>query len=251
MTAKRLIVNADDFGRTPGVNRGIVEAHARGIVTSATLMVNAPAAADAAILAKQHPQLGVGLHVALTGGAPTLAPDQLRTLVDARGQLPQKPDGLAKADPHEILAEARAQLRRFRELTGALPTHFDSHHHSHKLPAVLEALITLAWETGLPVRNAGPEVKAALDRETIRTTDHFIEAFFDEGATLESLIEMLGELLPGTTELMCHPAVVDDALRSGSSYAEPRGRELEVLTHPGVRATLQSTGARLIAFATL
>ena len=252
MTApKRLIVNADDFGRTPGVNRGIVEAHTRGIVTSATLMVNAPAAADAARLAKQHPALGVGLHLALSGGAPTLPPEQVRTLVDARGQLRAKPDGLVQADPRELLAEGRAQLRRFRELMGAPPTHFDSHHHSHRLPAVLEALVTLSWETGLPVRNAGPEVKAALDRDGVRTTDHFIGDFYDARATLETLVELLGELLPGTTELMCHPAIVDDGLRAGSSYAEPRGRELEILVHPGVRATLQATGIRLIGFTAL
>jgi predicted glycoside hydrolase/deacetylase ChbG (UPF0249 family) len=248
---KRLIVNADDFGRTPGVNRGVIEAHARGVVTSATLMVNAPAAAEAAQLARAHPQLGVGLHLSLTGGASTLPPDQVRSLVDANGHLPPKLDGLAKAEAREILAEARAQLRRFRELTGGLPTHLDSHHHAHRLPTVLEALVTLSWETGLPVRNAGREVKAALTREGIPTTDHFIEDFHGSRATLENLVEILGRLEPGATELMCHPAVVDEALRAGSSYAEVRARELEVLTHPNVRATLQATGVRLVNYAAL
>jgi len=251
VTPKRLIVNADDFGRTPGVNRGIVEAHTRGIVTSTTLMVNAPAAADAAALAKQHPELGVGLHLALTGGTATLPAEQLRTLMDGSGRLPARPEGLAQADPREILAEARAQLRRFCELTGAQPTHFDSHHHAHKLGGILEALVTLSWETGLPVRNAGPEVKAALDRESVPTCDHFIDLFYDQNATVESLVRILGELLPGTTELMCHPAVVDEALRAGSGYAEQRGRELQALTHTDVRATLQATGTRLISFAAL
>jgi predicted glycoside hydrolase/deacetylase ChbG (UPF0249 family) len=249
--SKRLIVNADDFGRTPGVNRGIVEAHARGIVTSTTLMVNAPAAADAARLAKQHPELGVGLHLALTGGAPTLPPEQLSTLVDGRGRLPARPQGLAHAAPREILAEARAQLRRFHELMGAPPTHFDSHHHAHRLPSVLEALVTLSWETGLPVRNAGPEVKAVLDRERIATPDHFVDVFHDANATPEALVGILAELLPGTSELMCHPALVDDALRAGSSYAEPRGRELEALSHPEARATLHGSGVRLIDFSAL
>jgi predicted glycoside hydrolase/deacetylase ChbG (UPF0249 family) len=248
---KRLIVNADDFGRTPGVNRGVLEAHLRGVVSSATLLVTSPAAPEAGRLAKQHPQLGVGLHLALTASSPTLPPDQVRSLVDAQGRLPGKPEGLAGADPHELLAEARAQLRRFRELTGVLPTHFDSHHHAHRLPTVLEALVTLSWETGLPIRNAGPEVKAALTREIIPTTDHFIEAFFDAGATLENLIELLSGLEEGTTELMCHPAVVDVELRESSSYAEPRGRELEVLTHPNARATLQAAGIRLVSFAAL
>ena len=249
-SGKHLIVNADDFGRTPGINRGVLEAHTHGIVTSATLMVNYPAAAEAAALAKDHAALGVGLHVQLTGGGtPSSPPEQVRSLLDGSGRFHAKPDALAGADPRELLAEARAQLRRFRELTGRRPTHFDSHHHAHKLPAVLEALVTLAWETGLPVRGASAEVRARLRSEGLPTTDHFIEDFYARGATLEGLIAVLVRLEPGTTELMCHPAVVDDELRATSGYAEPRARELEVLLHQGVRQALQAAGVRLVTFA--
>jgi len=249
---KRLIVNADDFGRTAGINRGVVAAHEKGIVTSATLMVNYAPAAEAAALAKRSPGLGVGLHVALTGGPPTLPPEQLPSLVDFQGRLPHKPDGLAEADPAEVLAEARAQLRRFRELMGRDPTHMDSHHHSHReSSAVLDALCTLAWETGLPVRNNSPAVAERLRHEGIRTTDHFVEEFYDKGATLEEAVRILGGLQPGTTELMCHPAVVDEELRGTSGYAEPRTRELEVLTHREVRQALQAAGITLATFAGL
>ena len=249
---KRLIVNADDFGRTPGINRGVVEAHERGVVTSATMMVNYAPAAEAAELARKNPSLGIGLHVALTGGPPALPPAQIPSLVDFQGRLPPKPDGLGDAKPEEVLAEARAQLRRFRELMGRDPTHMDSHHHSHReSSAVLDALCTLAWETGIPVRNASPTVGDRLRREGIRTTDHFVEEFYDKGATLEAVVRILGELKPGTTELMCHPAVVDAELRDTSGYAEPRTRELEVLTNHEVRQVLQAAGIQLMNFASL
>ena len=121
---KRLIVNADDLGRTRGINRGILEAHLDGIVTSATLMVNYATAREAVSRCREAPGLGLGLHVALTGGAPRLPRERVPSLVDPRGQLPAKPEGLAGSDPHEVQAEVWAQLERFREIAGRFPTHF-------------------------------------------------------------------------------------------------------------------------------
>ena len=206
---------------------------------------------EAAAVAKARPSLGVGLHVALTGGSPVLAPAQIPSLVDESGRLPAKPDGLERAHPRELLAEARAQLKRFRELLGRLPTHFDCHHHSHGQPAVLDALVTLSWETGRPVRSPSRPVRERLRQETIPTNDQFIDAFFDQGATLENLIALLGRIGEGTTELMCHPAVVDDELRASSGYTEPRTRELAALTHPDARATLQALGIQLASYEAL
>jgi predicted glycoside hydrolase/deacetylase ChbG (UPF0249 family) len=249
---KRLIVNADDLGRTPGINRGIVEAHRRGIVTSATLMVAYPGAAEAARLAVENPGLGVGLHLAFTGGPSVLPASQIPGL--ARGGeegLPASVESLAGADAGDILAEARAQLRRFRELLGRRPTHLDSHHHAHRFPVVLEALATLAWETGLPVRSLTAEMRARFARERIPTPDRFVESFFGEGATLERLLRLLAGLDLETAELMCHPAMVDDELRSSSGYAEPRARELEVLTHQEARHAIQAAGIRMIHYGEL
>jgi predicted glycoside hydrolase/deacetylase ChbG (UPF0249 family) len=252
MTAtKRLIVNADDFGRTPGINQGVVEAHRRGIVTSATLMVAHPGALEAARIAAECPRLGIGLHLSLTGGPPVLPPGQIPSLVDASGQLPEKPEGLAKASAPDILVESRAQLKRFREILSRPPTHFDVHHHAHRVPAVLEALLTLAWETGLPVRCVSLEMKTRLKREGIPTTDRFIDSFFDAGTRLEGLLRIFGDLELGSTELMCHPAVVDDELRAQSTYADPRARELQILTDPEARQVLQAAGIRLIHFGEL
>ncbi len=248
---KLLIVNADDLGRTPGINAGIFEAHERGLVTSATLIVAYPTAEAAARRLADHPALGVGLHVQLTGGRPLLPPASVSSLVDEAGRLPRWPDGLHGAEPTEILAEVRAQLDRFRLLTGREPTHLDSHHHSHRVPAVTGALVSIAREVGLPVRNAGPEVEERLKRAGVPANDAFVESFFGDGATLENLLAILGRLEPGVTELMCHPAHVDDELRQGSTYVDAREAELAALTSPEARERLQAEGIRLVSFEAL
>ncbi len=251
MSTKRLIVNAEDFGRTRGINAGIVEAHRRGLVTSTTLMVNYPAAAAVPALSAANPRLGIGLHVQLSGGPPQLPAERLPGLVGKNGLLPPTRDGLSEADPAEVLAEAWAQLARFRGLMGRDPTHFDSHHHSHRVPSVFAAVVALAKETGRPVRLADPPMAELLRREGIRTSDRFEEGFFDEAATLETLLAVLVALPAGTTELMCHPAVVDEELRTTSSYAVPRGRELEVLTSEAAGVAAHEAGIALISYAEL
>ncbi len=245
---RRLIVNADDLGRTPGINEGVAEAHRRGIVTSATVMVNYPAAREVARMARENPALGLGLHVQLTGGPSALPAGRLRSVVDASGHLPAKPEALRDPDPAEVLSEVRAQLARFQEIVGRLPTHYDSHHHSHRTPAVFEALVELGRETGRPVRCASPEMVETLRARGVKTTDAFREDFFDEDATLEKLAAIVGELAPGATELMCHPAVVDEELRRSSGYAEPRRRELAVLTSAAAREAVRAAGVELVHF---
>lgn len=244
----RLIVNADDLGRTRGINRGIFEAHQRGIVTSATLMVNYEAAGEVAAMHAKTPQLGIGLHLALTGGRPTLPASELPSLVDGAGWLPAKPDGLSAIDPAEVSAEARAQLARFRQLMGGDPTHFDSHHHAHRHPAVCAALIELARECQRPVRASTAAVRSTLDAAGVSTTDAFVDDFFDSRATGAVLFEILGALERGTTELMCHPAMVDEELRSGSSYVDARERELAVLTDPRIEAEIERLEIELVNF---
>ncbi len=248
---KRLIVNADDFGRTHGINRGVVEAHRRGILTSATLMVAHPAAAEAASLAAEAPGLGVGLHLAFTGGPPVLPASQLASLVGQSGELPARVDALSAADPREVLDEARAQLKRFRDLVGRQPTHLDSHHHAHRFPAVLEALVTLAWETGLPVRSATAEMRARFARERIPTTARLVESFYRDGATLEGLLRVLGSLDVETTELMCHPAMADEAPGQDGDREGPGSREVAILTHQEARHAIQAAGIRLIHYGDL
>lgn len=248
---KRLIVNADDFGRSEGINHGIVEAHRSGIVTSATLMVAYPKAAEAARLALGCPRLGVGLHLALTGGTPVLPPARVPSLVDGQGRLPRKPEGLFAAAPADVMAEARAQLGRFEDLVGRPPTHVDSHHHAHRLPVVLEALAELAGAAGLPVRRASPAVAERLARARIPTSDFFDESFYGDGATLDGLLAVLDGLADGVTELMCHPARPDEELAAASGYARERERELAVLTSEPARRAIEERGVALIRFSDL
>lgn len=242
---RRLIVNADDLGRTRGINAGIFESHRDGILTSATLMVSCPAAREAAEELEQVPRLGVGLHLVMAGGTPVLPPAEIPSLVDATGRFPTRPEGVREAAPAAVLAEARAQLALFQELTGRLPTHFDSHYHSHRIPVVCDALIELALETGRPVRCAGPEVRERLVEAGVATTDAFVEDFYDHGATFEGMLEILRGLGPGVTEVMCHPGRVDAALRADSGYVEAREREIEILTDPRVRAEIDNLDIQL------
>ncbi len=214
-------------------------------------MVAYPAAAGAAAEMAAHPDLGVGLHVALTGGPPVLPAERLPSLVDADGRLPRRPEGLGGADPAEVMAEVRAQFDRFRRLTGRLPTHLDGHHHSHRVPAVLDAVLAVAGEHGLPVRDAGAGMRPRLEAAGIATTDRFVDRFYGDEVRLEVLLEIVAGLAPGTTEVMCHPGRVDEDLAAGSTYTVDREREIELLTHPQVLAAVRRQGIRLAHFGAL
>lgn len=245
-----LVVNADDLGRTIGINEGIFTAHRHGLVSSATLMVGFPAARDAARALADHPALGVGLHVTLTGAEPTLPAAAVPSLVDGAGRLARKPELIDAPDPDELLAEIRHQLEIFVSLVGRLPTHLDSHHHSHRHPAVLDALTLVAREHRLPLRRSSEAIAARLAGEGLATTDRFVERFFDSAATLPVLHEILRDAAAagGTTEVMCHPGHPDDALRRESGYAEAREREIAVLCDPSARALADELALRRLRF---
>jgi predicted glycoside hydrolase/deacetylase ChbG (UPF0249 family) len=248
---KRLIVNADDLGRTHGINTGVFEAHRLGIVTSATAMVNYLAIREAAAMSRENPKLGIGLHVALTGGTTALPPDSVPSLVDKAGAQPPKPEGLVGALVKEIAAEVDEQFRKFVEIFGRKPTHLDSHHHSHRRPDVFEVVTSLARREGIPVRNAGGLMGEALLKLGVRRNDAFEEGFFDQGVSVANLVGIIEGLPEGSTELMCHPAHEDKELAASSSYAAVRVRELAALCDPAVRSALERTSVRLITFSDL
>lgn len=248
---KRLIVNADDLGRTHGINTGVFEAHRLGIVTSATAMVNYESVREAAALSAENPRLGIGLHVALSGGRTALPPASVPSLVDVRGAQPPKPEGLEGAKASEIVAEVEAQFSRFIEVFGRRPTHLDSHHHSHRRADVFEAVCALALREGLPVRNAGGAMGGVLRSLSVRTNDAFEEGFFDRGVSVSNLVSIIERLPAGSTELMCHPAHPDAELAASSSYAAGRVLELRALCDPAVKAAVERADIRLITFAEL
>jgi predicted glycoside hydrolase/deacetylase ChbG (UPF0249 family) len=238
---RRLIVNADEFGASATVNHGVIEAHRRGILTSATLLVTGAAAAEAAALARGDDTLGIGLEVALTGGPPVSLPVDLAGLVDARGRLPYDVGGLSTARAEDVLEETRAQHRRFRELVGRWPTHLSTHRHAHVQRPVFEALVTFAWETGLPVRGFSPAMRSRLRHEGVPTTDEFVDGARGGGVAVAWLLKTLGELGPGTTELSC-------CLASGGCPGGPGDGELAALTDERVRGAVRDLGIRLARF---
>lgn len=249
MSARRLIVNADDLGRSAAINDGIFEAHRRGIVTSATLMVTWDAAEDAAHRLAQHPALGVGLHVTLTDSVPISPVPQVSSLLIAGGsRFPRTPEEMVAPSPVEVAVEVRAQVARFQALVGRPPSHLDSHHHSHRHPEVLEGLLAVALEDGLPVRRASEAVAARASALGVAVTDAFEARFYDEGVGVDRLLGYLDGVRPGVTELMCHPGRVDEALRSTSRYADQREAELTVLCDPGIARGLAKRSIELVHF---
>lgn len=253
----RLIVNADDFGYAPGVTRGIAQAHREGVVTATTLMANAPDSAAAGELARRMPSLDVGAHVVFTYGRALTPADQIRSLVDEHGAFPRVTELLRSGQPRaeDALVEARAQYARARALIGREPTHLDTHHWVHDMPALEDAMLALAKETGAALRAHDGRQRSRFRDAGVRATDRFVREFQHAGAigvdSLVALLEYLAEEEGGTVELMCHPGEPDAELLEGSSYAAERGTELRTLTDPTVRAAIERLGIELVTFAAL
>ncbi|MBS1868265.1 MAG: ChbG/HpnK family deacetylase [Actinobacteria bacterium] len=226
---RRLIVNADDFGLSAGVNRGIAQAHEQGILTSASLMVRAGHAAEAAAYAQAHPELSVGLHVDLgewhyTGEHWVAAYEVVDT-----------------ADDAEVGAEVAAQVERFCALTGRAPTHLDAHQHAHRSEPAKSIVLAFGRRFGVPVRSFTPGLR-------------YEGGFYGqsgkgepwpEGIAVGALCELLRALPPGASELGCHPGIDDD---SGSSYCAERTVETATLCDPRVRAVVAEEGIALRSY---
>lgn len=216
-----LVVNADDFGACSGVNLGIVDAHERGIVTSASLMVGMPGSEEAAGLARERPTLSVGLHACLQ---------------DERSE-----QGADLPDPGAIRAALEAQLMRFRELVGRWPTHLDSHHHLHMRPLLLPQFRELARRCGIPLRDCSGV------RYCSRFYGRWAGKSHPEQVSVAGLIRFLGtDVGAGITELSCHPSRPDPALIS--SYAMERELELRTLCDGRVRRFLERLDITLVGF---
>ncbi len=251
MTAARtLIVNADDFGMTSGVSRGILEAHRSGILTSTTVLVNRPI--DPALVAELAASgLGVGLHLNLTFGAPISNPKRVPSLVDAAGRFVRDPAGVAaRAAKDEARIELGNQIDAFRRLVGRFPTHLDSHHHVACHEPILEVMLDFAEAIKAPVRSQDETVRTAARRRRLRTPDHFVgDAGVEAYWSADRLLDRLRTLSGGVTEFMTHPGYFDDDL-AGSRYARQREVELAGLTDRRARELIGREGIRLAHFGT-
>jgi predicted glycoside hydrolase/deacetylase ChbG (UPF0249 family) len=267
---KQLIVNADDYGRSPEISRGIRDAHLHGIVTSTTCMMNIPTTADDIAIARQEtPNLGMGVHLVLTMGKPILPREKVPTIVDDNGNN-RKYDPFIENIPNlsmeEVKAEWRAQIEAFIQAAGKKPTHLDSHHHSSFFSAMLfRTMLELAQEYGCPIRY--PLSPANKDEREFSETakyaadllqefhprrpDAFFVNFYDETATKEQLLNILNMVGEGTSEIMCHPGHVDEAFAKESVYNFQRERELQILTDPSIKHAIEEREIKLITFAKL
>lgn len=242
---KRLIVNADDLGYAAGIDAGILRAHREGIVTSATLMTNAPGAVRAALLVRGAPRLDVGVHLVLTYGRPLSDPATIPSLVDPAGAFMRPRDvvGTGRARTEDALREYRAQYARGRELLGRDPSHVDTHHWVEEDPAIFDAFVGLARETGAAVRSITPALRERVRAAGVRTTDRYRRDFQHWGhIDVASLLGVLASLDDGVTELGCHPAEPDPELEAISSYARERTVELASLVDPNVRKKVEELG---------
>jgi hopanoid biosynthesis associated protein HpnK len=276
---RQLIVNADDFGISRGVNRGIVEAYRSGVVTSTSLMANLPAAEDALTRAATCHDLGLGLHLTLTAGAPLSPPEQVPTLVDADGcfhvlgtLLGRLSLGQVRTDDlrRELTAQVAWALRH-----GVQPDHLDSHHHVHVHPRVAPIVVELAREhriswvrcpveggpsptlVRIPPKDAARTVaistfglmtRLLVRRAGLQTTRHFRGIGLGTGFEEQKLLAALDALPPGLTELMTHPGHPDAELARLTVFSEGRDRELAALTAPAVRDRIRCQRIRLTGF---
>jgi chitin disaccharide deacetylase len=277
---KRLVVNADDYGLTPGTSTGIRQAHLHGIVTSTTAMMNRPDVEPALEEALETcPRLGLGVHLVLTAGKPLLPAENIPDLVDGNGnfrQLNALVSGLPALDLTQVEAEWTAQIAKFRAVTGQNPDHLDAHHHvAYFTPELFSLFTKLANQLGCAIRkpfdgsteDATVYLPPALqplatqgylripDKQIPRTTDRFIGNFYGEGASLDHLLATLQHIAQAqdaeTYELMCHPALPDEALKKISDYNEKRGEELGMLTAKQVKNALTEAKIELISFGQL
>lgn len=281
----RLIVNADDFGLTEGVNRGIVKAHRSGIVSSSTLMANASALDDAIPLAASSAGLSLGCHVVLVDGEPLLDSRQVSTLLNRKGD-GRFEEGIARfatralrgqIDPEQIEAEVTAQIRKL-QAAGVQVSHLDTHKHTHVFPQVLRPILRAAKACGVrAIRNPFGRVAfsqianrpnlwkrygqvrilnawAAAFVKTVaevgmRTPDGSL-GIVATGSMDDRMFRLILENLPeGTWELVCHPGYNDVALqRIRTRLRDSREVELRWLTSSIARKCLMQAGVELISY---
>jgi chitin disaccharide deacetylase len=282
---RRLIVNADDFGFTSGVNRAIVEAHSHGIVTSSTLMANGPAFTEAVKLVKRNPRLGVGCHVVLIDGEPLLDREKIPSLTHSRRFRDSLKSFAARAlsrriDEEEIFAEVAAQIRKL-QASAISVSHVDTHKHTHLFPRILRPVLRAARECGVrAVRNPfGPRLpmrssqlmrrpslwtryaqlrilggfannfRSTVAHEGFVTTDGTL-GIEVTGTLDETLFHAIAESIPeGTWEFACHPGYNDADLQNANTrLRESRETELRVLTLPAAHEILEQKGIQLISY---
>lgn len=283
---KELIINADDFGYTHGVNEGIIRAHRDGILTSATLMANGVAFDDAVERAKVNPGLGVGCHLVLTGGSCVAPREKIPSLADSQGRLPLSLGALVARlslgaiRTQDIETELSAQLEKIRR-AGIELTHVDTHKHTHVHPRVMSAVGRVAQKFGITrvrnpieaardswrtarsehtglvlnmaastaVRSVGSWFQSTARRYGLRSPEHFLGLAITGSVSAAALCRLIDTLPDGRTEIMTHPGVCDAELMSTDTRLNrQRETELDGLLSAEARRLAEANGVRLISY---
>jgi predicted glycoside hydrolase/deacetylase ChbG (UPF0249 family) len=234
---RSLIVNADDFGQSPAINRGIIRAYEKGVVTSASLMVLWPATSEAATYARAHPSLSVGLHV------------DLGEWIYRAGRWEPLYERVSLRDREAVTQEVACQLDLFLHLVGVPPTHLDSHQHVHSQEPVRSVMVETARDLGIPLRGC---------HEDLRTYGGFYGQTAEgqeahQAIAIDQFLLILADLPVGVTELTCHPAEQiseSDRNEPETMYRLERSLELDVLCDPRVQALVAAHGIQLCSFKT-
>ena len=282
---RRLIVNADDFGLTCGVNRAIVQARTQGIVTSATLMANSLAFDEAVQLAKSDASWSIGCHIVLLDGRPLCEPSRVSSLIEPRNGHAFR-DGVAgfavraltgRIDSEQVEAETTEQIRKLQS-NGLAVSHVDTHKHTHMFPAALKGILRAARTCGITaIRNPFEVVAAnfaraqrglwkryaqvktlrglaggfrrAVAKAGLRTPDGTL-GIVATGHLNGNLFQNIADHMPeGTWEFVCHPGYSDADLDGiHTRLRKQREEELVVLTSPEARHALESRGIELISY---
>jgi hopanoid biosynthesis associated protein HpnK len=276
---KQLIVNADDFGYTAGVNRAIVEGHCDSIITSTSLMATGAAFNDAVALAHQTPSLDVGCHLNLVEGVPLSPPAQVPNLVARNGRFYNLVElgirvMLGKVPMAEVEREFTAQVERIVR-AGVRPSHVDTHQHTHMHPKVAGVLARVARRYQIPwvrrlCENCTPPIREGairrrvvamasnlfvsslqrrMDEHGLRTPDAFTGFVLTGRLTANGFRATLEGLPDGVTELMCHPGYYDEDLkRSPTMLKSKRESEFRIIGNPSWKSWLAERGVRLTSF---
>jgi predicted glycoside hydrolase/deacetylase ChbG (UPF0249 family) len=227
---QQLIVNADDFGMSPGINAGIIAAHDRGIVTSASLMVRCPAATEAASMAAERPNLGIGLHL------------DIAEWVYHDGSWTAVYQVVPADDVDAIEVEVAKQLDWFHRLMRRAPTHIDSHQHVHMSEPIKSIVLGAARSLNIPVRNCADGIR-------------HIGAFYGQcgkgepyadGISVSALTQLIEALPPGVSELGCHPGFAEPTL--ATTYRAERAIEVETLCDRAVRTAVEEANVVLVSY---
>jgi len=277
---KNLIVNADEFGLTKAVSKGILEAFYNGIVTNTTMMVNMPSSEHAFQLIKKNADLKVGVHLNITDGRPVLFPNKIKTLVDKKGFFLDLRTLLIriiskKINYGEVENEFRAQVKKALD-QGIKITHLDGHRHIHMYPPILKRAIRVAQEVGVNKMRYSYEpfslylidnlfsfsfikkgivsfysllCKNLLIEDKIAFNEYFL-GMSQLGAQNSDMTfkKILHLVKHGNTELICHPAYIDEELKRINPYVYPRLKELKALTNPTTKKLIKKLNINLISY---